>query len=205
MHKQMRWTHKELHDALLVAGVSVPAIPSMRNYFAALHAQYGNTDTGFLPQSFQSHKKEKLKEILRIFARTGTRLGGKLDDQKKVLSERLAYWLNRVVDAGRFCKVLGSDEEPDDKDDFQSEALAARPALVEHTYAIGQVPENAVVTAEQAESALGRTLATEIDIGKAMVSFVRITNRESERIEKEMESRKKFCESLLEINFGECG
>ena len=122
-----------------------------------------------------------------------------------VLSQRLAYWLNRVVDAGRFCKVLGSDEEPDDKDDFQSEALATRPALVEHTYAIGQVPENAVVTAEQAESALGRTLATEIDIGKAMVSFVRITNRESERIEKEMESRKKCCESLLEINFGECG
>ena len=61
MHNEMKWTHKELHDALLVAGVSVPAVPSMRNYFAALHAQYGNTDTGFLPQSFQSHKKEKLK------------------------------------------------------------------------------------------------------------------------------------------------
>ena len=83
------------------------------------------------------------------------------------MSERLAHWLNRVVDAGRFCKVLGSDEEPDDKDDFQSEALAARPALVEHTYAIGQVPENAVVTAEQAGSALGRTLTTEIDIDPA--------------------------------------
>ena len=67
--------------------------------------------------------------------------------RKKVLSERLAYWLNRVVDAGRFCKVLGSDEEPVDKDDFQSEAHASRPALVEHTHEIGQVPEIAVVTA----------------------------------------------------------
>merc|ERR1711994_305817 len=167
MYNEMKWKHKELHDALLVAGVSVPAVPSMRNYFAALHAQYGNADTGFLPQSFRSHKKEKLKEILRIFARTGTRLGGNLDDQKKVLSERLAHWLNRVVGAGRVCKVLGSDEEPVDKDDFQSEALAARPALVEHTHEIGQVPENAVVTAEQTESALGRTLANEIDINLA--------------------------------------
>ena len=72
-----------------------------------------------------------------------------------------------MVDAGRSCKALGSDEEPVDKDDFQSEALAARPALVQHTQEIGQVPENAVVTAEQAESALGRTLATEIDIDLA--------------------------------------
>jgi len=110
MYNEMKWKHKELHDALLVAGVSVPVVPSMRKYFAALHAQYGNADTGFLPQSFRSHKKEKLKEILRIFARTGTRLGGKLDDQKKVLSERLAHWLNRVVGAGRFCKVLGRAE-----------------------------------------------------------------------------------------------
>ena len=65
MHNEMKLTHKELHYALLVAGVSVPAVPSMRNYFAALHAQYGNADIGFLPQSFQSHKKEKLKEICR--------------------------------------------------------------------------------------------------------------------------------------------
>ena len=81
--------------------------------------------------------------------------------------ERLAYWLNRVVEAGRYCRVLGSDEEPVDKDGFQSEARAPRPALVEHTEEIGQVPEHAIVTAEQAESALGRTLATEIDIDLA--------------------------------------
>ena len=167
MEKQMRWSHKELHDALLAAEVAVPAVPSMRNYFAALHAQYGDVDTGFLPQSFHSHTKAKLKDILRIFARTGTSLGGKLADHKGVLAERLAHWLNRVVEAGRSCKALGSDGESVDKDDFQSEAPTARPALVEHTHEIGQVPENAVVTAEQAESALGRTLATEIDIDLA--------------------------------------
>ena len=70
-----------------------------------------------------------------------------------------------MVHAGRSCKTLGSDEEPVDNDDFQSNAVAARPVLVEHTYEIGQVPENAVVTAEQAESALGRTLATESAFG----------------------------------------
>ena len=55
IRKDLKWTHRELHDALLTAGVSVPSVPSMRNYIAALHAQYGNADTGFLPQSFHSH------------------------------------------------------------------------------------------------------------------------------------------------------
>ena len=136
----------------------------MRNYFAALHAQYGDADTGFLPQSFHSHTKLKLKDSLLILARIGTKLGGTLDDQKGVLVERVAHWLNRVLDAGRSCKAPCAEEEPGDMDDFQREAFAARPALVEHTHEIGQVPETALVTAEQAESALGRTIATEIDV-----------------------------------------
>ena len=36
--------------------------------------------------------------------------------------------------------------------------------LVEYTQHPGEVPRDAVVTAEQAESALGRTMATELDI-----------------------------------------
>ena len=60
MKKELKWTHRELHDALLTAGISVPSAPSMRNYIAALHAQYGNADTGFLQQSFQSHTKQKI-------------------------------------------------------------------------------------------------------------------------------------------------
>ena len=75
MHNEMKWTHKELHDALLVAGVSVPAVPSMRNCVAALHAQYGNTDTGFLPQSFQSHKQRKAKINLANLCSHGDEIG----------------------------------------------------------------------------------------------------------------------------------
>ena len=86
MRKHMKWTHRELHDALLTAGVCVPAVPSMRNYVAALHEQCGNADTGFLPQSFHSHTKAKLQDILRILSRTGAKLGGKLSDLKCVLA-----------------------------------------------------------------------------------------------------------------------
>ena len=77
MRKGLKWTHLELHDALLTAGVSVPIVPSMRNYLAALHAQYGSADTGFLPQSFHSHTKTRIQSILRILGRTGAKLGGK--------------------------------------------------------------------------------------------------------------------------------
>ena len=101
MQKDLKWTHRELHDALLTAGVPVPAVPSLRNYIAALHAQYGDADTGFLPQSFHSHTIKKLKDILRILCRTGVKLGGKLAEPKAVLAQRLAHWLNRVLAAGR--------------------------------------------------------------------------------------------------------
>ena len=82
IRRDLKWTHRELHDALVTAGVSVPSAPSMRNYIAALHAQYSNADTDFLPQSFHRHTKEKLKDILRILGRTGTNLGGKLKDSR---------------------------------------------------------------------------------------------------------------------------
>ena len=48
MTKDLKWTHQELHDVLLTAGISVPSAPSMVTYISALHAQYGNSDTGFL-------------------------------------------------------------------------------------------------------------------------------------------------------------
>ena len=55
IRKDLKWTHRELHDALLVARVAVPPTPSMQNYISALYAQYGSADAGFLPQNFQSH------------------------------------------------------------------------------------------------------------------------------------------------------
>ena len=68
IRKDLKWTHRELHDALLTAGVSVPSVPSMRNYIAALHAQYGDSDTGFLPQSFHSHTKKRFETLSASWA-----------------------------------------------------------------------------------------------------------------------------------------
>ena len=95
IRKDLKWTHRELHDALLVAEVAVPPVPSIRNYMSALFAQYGNVDAGFLPQSFKSHTKAKLQNRLRMLGRTGLKLGGKVPDKTSVLAEQLVRWLNR--------------------------------------------------------------------------------------------------------------
>ena len=165
MTKDLKWTHRELHDVLLTAGISVPSAPSMRNYIAALHAQYGNADTGFLQQSFQSHTKRKLQDILRILGRTGTKLGGRLADPKGVLAQRLAHWLNRVLAAGRAKPGSASEPDEDDEDCIHDTARKQKQTLVEHSYQPGEVPAGAEVTAEQAESALGCTMATVLDGG----------------------------------------
>ena len=167
MRHDLKWTHRELHDALLTAGVSVPLVPSMRNYIAALHAQYGHADTGFLPQAFHSHTKTKIQGILRILGRTGAKLGGTLADAKGVLAQRLAHWLNRVLEAGRAnpaSHASSSDEDTLDDEGVQDSAQQHKQTLVEHTQHPGEVPPGVVVTAEQAESALGRTMATELEI-----------------------------------------
>ena len=160
----MKWSHKELHDALLSAGVAVPLVPSMPNYVAALHAQYGDADTGFMPQSFHSHSKAKLREILKILSRNGAKLSGKLSETKAVLAERLAHWLNLVLDAGRKGQGDSSDEGGVDGKDFDERPREQKTVLVEHAGTVGEIPQNALVTAEQAESALGRTVATELDV-----------------------------------------
>ncbi len=167
IRKDLKWTHKELHDALLVAGVATPSAPSIRNYVAALYAQYGSADAGFLPQSFKSHTKEKLQRILRILGRTGLKLGGKISDKKNVLAERLAFWLNRVLKAGRELPEGASGGEDDSADDLGERPRKQKTILLEHAASVGEVPGNARVSAEQAESALGRTIATELDVDYA--------------------------------------
>ena len=164
MRQEMKWTNRELHDALLTAGTSIPAIPSMRNYFAGLLEQFGRADAGFLPQNMQSHTKEKLKAILRILSRTGVKLGN-INEPKPVLAESLARSLNLVLNAG--CAKPGSASEDDIPDDdmFEGRPQEKKVPLVEHTHGPGEIPDDAVVTAEQAESALGRTIATEFEIG----------------------------------------
>ena len=83
MRKQMKWAHRDIHDAFLAAGVAVPSVPSMRNYLASLRALYGDADTGFLPRSFSSHNKTNVQYILRILARGGAKLGGRPSDRRQ--------------------------------------------------------------------------------------------------------------------------
>ena len=52
MTKTLKWTHRELHDGVVIAGISAPETPSLSNYFTALHQQFGDNTRGFLPQNF---------------------------------------------------------------------------------------------------------------------------------------------------------
>jgi hypothetical protein len=121
MTQKLKWTHRELHDTVVIAGMSAPATPSMMNYFAALHHQFGDVNIGFLPQNWQSHIKKRIQDVLRCMGRTGLKLGGKLADKKSVLAGRLAHWLNKILEAGRenppqkdehdIANIDGSDDE----------------------------------------------------------------------------------------------
>ena len=121
----------------------MPSVPSIRNYVSALHAQYGNADAGFLPQSFRSHTTDKLHRILRILGRTGLKLGGKMSDKKGVLAERLARWLNRVLAAGREVPGEASSGEDDSADDLGERSRPQPQLLVEHAASVGEIPQNA--------------------------------------------------------------
>ena len=88
-------------------------------------------------------------------------------DKKPVLAQRLAHWLNRAIDAGRAAPGSASDagESAAEVDfDERPRARARQAPLIEHAAAVGEIPENGIVTAEQAESAHGRTMATELDL-----------------------------------------
>jgi hypothetical protein len=168
MRSRFKWTHRELHDALSIAGLSVPAKPSLLNYFRALHAQFGDAEVGFLPQAAHTHTKVKIQDMLKCFSRTGMKLGGKLADKKNVLAQRLAFWLNEVVEAGRDARTQDPDTGSamsDSNDDAEPCARKKhqRRTLLPQTCPIGEVPPDAVVTPEQAESALGHVQATEFD------------------------------------------
>jgi hypothetical protein len=71
------------------------------SYFPILHSQFGDTQIGFLRQAFHTHTKKTLQDMLKCLSRTGLKMGGKLADVKSVLADRLAFWLNQVVEAER--------------------------------------------------------------------------------------------------------
>ena len=85
--------------------------------------------------------------------RGGARLGSRLTDNNKLLAQRLAHWLNRAIDAGRAAPGSASDgEEGAGEIDFDERPRACKAALVEHAAVVGEMPDDGVVTAEQAES-----------------------------------------------------
>lgn len=170
MTLDLKWGHSELHDALVAAGLNMPTRPSLINYFTILHIQFSNDQVGFLPQSQQSHCKDRVRAVLSILRRTGTKLGGRLSDKKAVLIQRLAHWLSKVVEVGRqrekqiakdgsSCQSTSSDEE----EGVDTHTAAKSITLIPRVDAIGEVPFDAVVNPEQAESALGFAQATEFD------------------------------------------
>ena len=62
MATKLKWTHKDLHDALLSVGIGVPTRPSLLNYFTAMRLHFGDAKVGFLPQAHQSHTKKRYKK-----------------------------------------------------------------------------------------------------------------------------------------------
>ena len=81
-----------------------------------------------------------------------------------MLAERLAFWLNKVLKAGREVPEGASGGEDDSADDLGERPRKEKTILLEHAASVGEIPRNARVSAEQAESALGRTIATELDV-----------------------------------------
>ena len=84
----VKWSHRDFHDAVMAAGLNRPLRPSPVNYFQALREQFADTQLSFLPQNAQSHTKARYDQVLRILGRGGTKLGGKLSDNKSVLAQR---------------------------------------------------------------------------------------------------------------------
>ena len=120
-------------------------------YFSVLYSQFGNAQVGFMPQAFLTHSKANVQQLLKCLSRTGVKLGGKLADKKSVLVERLAHWLNQVVEDGREART--SDASGQEGSDEEDEDLAApqkrhRHLLIPETRTIGEVPYDAVVTEE---------------------------------------------------------
>ena len=74
MMETLRWSHKELHDCVVTAGICAPGKPSNVKYLVALHKQVGDDKAGFLLQNWQSHSKQRIQEVLRCFSRTGLKL-----------------------------------------------------------------------------------------------------------------------------------
>ena len=97
---KLGWTKDGiLHDALIHIGEAAPGSPSDLCYFWRLHAQLKTAASCHLAQNAKSHRKDNLKAVLKVLTAGGTKLGG-WNGNKEVLAQRLAKWMNDVVQAG---------------------------------------------------------------------------------------------------------
>ena len=77
-----------------------PDAPTMINYYKALAAQVGDPTMAAFAQNAKSHTKTHLQEILKVFSRTGIKIGG-WNGNKQVLADRVSAVLRWVLEAGR--------------------------------------------------------------------------------------------------------
>ena len=164
MMRELKWTQKELHDAVVCSGMTVPYRVTLLNYFHLLYRQFENKQYACLPQNTKSHTKRILQGVLKVLSRTGARLGG-WTASKNVLIERLATWMNIVVEKGRASQTrdLVSGELDDESDAEHCAAPLRKQLLNPMLRGHAEVPADAIVDPVQAESALGRVQATELD------------------------------------------
>jgi hypothetical protein len=159
MQRDLRWSHRDLHDAVRHLGFAAPRAPSMINYFRLLYAAMGDGGAAFAPQNARTHTKDRLSKCLRSLARGGAKLGG-TSGSKSVIAQRLATVLGWVRDAG--CELPDQDSEAEGDEPFQCGHKPSR-VLVPVARPIAEAPADAVIDAVQAESALGHLAATEYD------------------------------------------
>ena len=62
-------------------------------------------------------------------------------DEKGVLAERLACWLNRFLAAGREASGGASSGDDGSADDLGERPLPQKPFLVEHAATVGEIPQ----------------------------------------------------------------
>ena len=126
----------------------------------------------------RSHTVSRLKNVLTALferqksAKADKNFHGKMTNASKgELAKRLSDRLTDVLEAGRGTGELSEEELSDHSQvglgDDEEQGCRPRPAArrkrVRPAEEIGEVPHDAVISAAQAESALGRNLATDWD------------------------------------------
>ena len=166
--KHMKLTTSALHDANLVLGLVLPPDATLLRHFASLHQLVGENARAYAPQNKQMLTVESIKSVLKCLQRGGAKFGG-VTGNKAVLLERLQNVLKAVKQEGKRTQkgdsLAGEDEDndPEFDQDMTEGASSKKVSLQVEIRSYGELPANAVVDFQQAESALGHSVADELD------------------------------------------